>query len=127
MPASKCVRSVEARCPPADEPMIPDAGGIKAVAAGPGAHGAQGAGNIVEHDGMTVTVGTETIFENVGGDAVGGEPLGVTLALVGGESAVAAAGKNEHGRAVAFFRRRRERGEGGNVLRGGAESAGSGV
>lgn len=68
-----------------------DARWIEAVAAGKRTHEAQSAGGVVEFDGMVVSVGTEPVFKNVAGHAVGDEPVGVALALMLGETAVASA------------------------------------
>ena len=73
---------------------------------------------------MAIAVGTEAVFEDVGGDTVRSKKLCVARALVFGEVAVAAAGENDHGGAVAFSQFRRVGRERGRILRALAECAG---
>ena len=72
-----------------------NAGGIKSRLAGKVAHGAHGAGGINEHVRVPVAVGAEAVLQHPGVDALGGEPVGVDFALVGGEHAIATARKND--------------------------------
>lgn len=92
--------------------------------AGARAHEADGAQTVLHFDGIAVTIGAETIFEDETGDALACQPKGVTFSFVGREPGVAAAGTNDHGSAICFFSSGQERGERGDVFIFGAEGAG---
>ena len=94
---------------------------------GLGPREAEGARGVVEHRGMPVAFRAEAGFQNDADDAVFREPFGVACAFVRGESAVAAAGADDEGRAGGFFRCREKGGEGGFVVVCVAECAGRAV
>ena len=104
-----------------------DALGINFPFSGVGAHQPHRARRVLQHRGMPVAMRAEAILHHETGDAIGHEPVGVTLALVRGESAVAATGKNDHGRAARRGWVREVRRDGGNVLIVRAACAGRGV
>ena len=80
-----------------------DFGGVHFEFGGAGADGAEGALDVVDHGGVAV-LGTETVTEDEGGDALRVEPLGDLLALViVGEGAVAAARADDDCLAVRIF------------------------
>jgi hypothetical protein len=85
---------------------------------------ADGAGDVLQFDGIMVAVETEAVFEDETRDTLAGEPFGIALAFMRRKVGVTATGANDHGRAVGGAVRREKWREGRNVLRGGAESAG---
>lgn len=76
-----------------------DASGVDLPIRGAGADEAEGAGGVLQHDGMAVAVRAEAILEDERGEALLHDPFGVVVSFVAGEHAVAAAGTDDDGRA----------------------------
>ena len=104
-----------------------DAFGVEFPFLGPGAHGADGAGGILQHRRMMIAAGGESIFQDEAGNALFVQPKRVALAFMLRETAVAATRANHDGRARGFGRVGQKDGERGDVFFRVAQGAGSAV
>ena len=107
--ATEWVPAVDARCPPAEKPMIPMHSGLTPPHLGVGTDHTKGPLCVVQRhkrpQGSLVTVGS-AIFLSHARDAVTIEPFGnsVSLKFQLEEGSMAPTGANHHGRAVRLFR-----------------------
>ena len=124
LPASKWVSSVEARWPPAEEPMMPMRLGSSFHSPARARTSPHRAGGILQHRRMPVAVRTQPVFQDEPGDAVFVQEPRVVAAFVRGQAAVAAARANHNGGAGRLGRVRQIRRERGDVFVLFAERAG---
>ena len=101
-----------------------DAFGVELPLVGAGAHRADCAGRVLQHDRMPIAVRAEPVLQDERRDAVFVEPNCVARALVRRECAVTAAGTNHHRGARGLARLREERRQRRDIVGALAQRAG---